>query len=70
MRRLDFQEVSEKTIVDFADTSVNKIEALTFRLQADLIHGFGVVMKRYFPAKRGGVVKWKAKYGDYGQGFR
>ncbi len=48
------------------------IEALTFRLQADSVHGFGLGMQTFgfpqdrltFPAKREGVAEWKAKNGD------
>lgn len=59
-----FKNYRAKTQEGFAVNSVKKIEALTFRLQADLIHGFGLGMKRSFPAQREGVAEWKVKSVD------
>lgn len=39
-----FKDYRAKTQEGFAENYVKKIEALTFRLQADWIHGFGLGM--------------------------
>lgn len=64
-----FKNYRAKTQEGFAVNSVNKTEALTFRLQADLIHGFGLGTERSIPEKRDGVAKWKAKNEDCVQDF-
>ena len=54
---------------DFAENSVRKIEVMTFRWKADLIHNFGSVMKCSFPEYREGSTKWTAEIGDCVQDF-
>jgi hypothetical protein len=64
-----FKDYQAKTQEGFADNYVKKSEALTFRLQADWIHGFGLGMWRFFSAKREGGAEWKTKNGDWVQDF-
>ncbi len=59
-----FKNYRAKTQEGFAVNSVKKTEALTFRLQVDLIHDFGLGTQRSIPEKREGLAKWKAKNGD------